>query len=277
MVMTQDLHVHTHLSKCSKPAATAEAYIESAVKLGLETIAITDHMWDHDNLPYDVDGDEFSDRTKQWGKTYRVTTADYCLGVKDEFAAIDCKGVRVLYGCECEYDYLRRRPAITLETAKRFDMIIVPNSHTHLTMPDSFYSDYDQHIQFMIDAFYDTVNSDVAPYVTAMAHPFDAVCCYYDRNILYNRMTEKQYADCFDAAKKKNIAIEINLSNYPGKTKEEILQGGDIRMLRIAKEAGCIFTFGTDAHLPESQIAAFPYSEVLADILNLSDSDILKL
>lgn len=277
MNLSADYHVHTYLSKCANETATPQAYIDNAVELGLDTIVITDHMWDNANLPYNIQGDAYSERCKQWGMSYMETDADYCLAIKEEFNKIDCKGVRVLFGCECEYDYIRHRPAMTLETAKRFDAVLVPNSHTHLTMPDKYYYPYEKHCSFMIDAFYDIVNSDIAPFITAIAHPFQAVCCYYDKNILLNLITDEQYMQCFSLAREKNIAIEINLSNYPGKTKQEILQRGEIRMLKLAKEAGCHFTFGTDTHAKQSQLDAFPYASVLSDILNLSKDDLLIL
>ena len=46
MKITQDLHIHTKLSVCAKPAATFDMYIETAKAEGLETIGFADHLWD---------------------------------------------------------------------------------------------------------------------------------------------------------------------------------------------------------------------------------------
>ena len=272
-----DLHMHTHLSLCANETATAQNYIDNARRLGIKTLGIADHMWDDENLPWNIAGDEFSARTIDWGKGYKIQNYSYICQSREEFRQVDCSGIRVLFGCECEYDYLRRRPAITVETAKKLDFIIVPNSHTHLTMPQRFYHPYEKHIQFMTDAFMDIVNSDVAPYITAVAHPFDAVCCEYDKNILHNMMTEEQYKECFYAAKQKDIAIEINVSGMKGLTGEQLIELPQTRMFRYAKEVGCKFTFGTDTHSGQDQLDTFVYAEKMARILGLTENDLCPI
>ena len=47
MKITQDMHIHTHLSLCSNdPAQTPATIIDKAVALGVTTLCITDHFWD---------------------------------------------------------------------------------------------------------------------------------------------------------------------------------------------------------------------------------------
>lgn len=81
-----------------------------------------------------------------------------------------------------------------------------------------------------------------------MAHPFDAVCCPYDIQVLYKMIPDDVFKELFDATAEKGIAVEINTSCFKGITKENFEQFGAMRMFRIAREMGCKFTFGSDSH-----------------------------
>ncbi len=277
MKITQDLHVHTHLSLCAKRDAFAAGYIETALKCGIETLGIADHLWDHDNLPVSVSGDAYSARTLDWVGGYRICNVDHVMQARKDFADVDKKGVRVLFGCELEFDPIRRKPAITVENAKKFDFIIVPNSHTHLIMPEALYYPKEAHAKFMKDAFMDICSSDVAPFVTAIAHPFTAVGCYYDYNLLYDLLCDEDYIECFSAAKAQNIAIEINVDPYFKLNEDELKSIPELRMYRLAKKVGCKFTFGTDSHATDTPITHWPNAQRLADILELTEKDVLVL
>jgi histidinol phosphatase-like PHP family hydrolase len=47
-------------------------------------------------------------------------------------------------------------------------------------------------------------------------------------------------------------------------------------MFRLAKECGCKFTFGSDAH-DSSQHEFYGNAQILADILGLKETDILEI
>ena len=113
----------------------------------------------------------------------------------------------LLFGAEAEYSYENRRPAVTPDVAEQLEVLLVPNSHTHLTMPKDFYQPYEKHAEYMIDAFMDIVNSDVARYITAIPHPFMAVCCPYDNRILIDLISDDSFKRCFSAAAEKGIAL----------------------------------------------------------------------
>lgn len=278
MLIRSDLHVHTHLSLCANATATAEAYIENARTLGIKKLGIADHMWDDEHVPYDVEGDEYSDRCKQWGRGYKKQNYTYTLQSRPEFAAAEHDGIEILFGCECEYDYKRRNIAISEEVAKKLDFLIVPNSHTHLTMPERFFEPKELHIKFMTDAFMDIVTSPLAKYVTSVAHPFEAVCCPYDKAILIDMMSDEEFKKCFAAARNNNIAIEVNLSNYSKlSTESEYAASPTTRMMKLAKDVGCKFTFGTDTHSKAEQLALFPKADIIAKVIGITENDLADI
>ncbi len=271
MNVLQDLHVHTHLSLCAKPTATVAYYIQKAHELGLDTIAFTDHLWDHqvEGMP-DLGNNPF----------YRVQDFPYILQLKDEIAKEDPKGLRILFGAEVEFSPLAHKPAITVEHAKQLDVLLVPNSHTHIIMPKNLYQPMQAHADFMLQAYYDAIRSDIAPYITAMAHPFAAVCCPYDMRLLLPLISDNQYGDCFSEAAGKGIAFEINTSEFAEDDTVAKLEADPyFRILKLAKEAGSKFTFGSDSHsnTDHDQECKFLNAYIIGSRLGLTDADIKRV
>jgi histidinol phosphatase-like PHP family hydrolase len=263
--ITSDLHLHTQLSSCATPEATLENYVPVLKATGIRRVAVTDHLWDDD-----------PQYARRW---YLPQNYEHILQNKERIAAVDAQGIEFLFGAEAEYNYALRRPAVTEEHAEQMDVLLVPNSHTHLAMPKDFYEPYEKHAQFMVDAFLDIVNSPVGKYVTAIPHPFSAVCCPYDRNLLLSLISDDQFKRCFDAAAEKGIALEINPNMFAlsaNRPLEAIYNDPFVRMYRIAKACGCRFTFGADAHNASSH-ANFHMAYVLAAILDIQQEDLHPL
>ena len=259
MIINHDFHLHTKISLCAKPEATLDLYLRKASECGLKKIAITDHLWDHN-----IDG---------WPKWYGVQHFDR---IKTIRPAIDehnkTGGVKVLFGAEAEYSYSNRRPAISPEVAEQLDMLLVPNSHTHITMPKDFYEPHEKHMQYMIDAFWDIINSDVAKYITAIPHPFMAVGCPYGSGTLIEHTDDDVFKRCFSAAAEKGIGLELNPNYIRKETLAEAFEDPIFRMLRIGKECGCKFTVGSDAH-NEADYDNFDKIYVISEILELKEDD----
>lgn len=264
MKIRHDLHIHTHLSECARdPESTLANYLPFARANGLTTIGIANHLWDSD-IPCPI----------HW---YHSQNFEHISAILDDMKAIQPDGIRVLFGAECEYDYANRGIAITPEHAEKLDFLLVPNSHTHMTMPKEFYEPHQRHADFMLTAFMDIVTSPLAKYVTAVAHPFSAVNCPYDNRCLFDLISDAQYIECFEAARQANIAIEINTSSFYPLPLNEIIEHPSLRMFDLARKCGCKFTFGSDAHSPSYQInhsGPWANAYVAAQILGLTEDDL---
>ena len=258
MKITHDLHIHSHLSSCANDSATVKHYVNKAKELGLTMIGFTDHMWDSA-----VDG------ANGW---YQKQNFEHILNLKNEIASEDTGDLKILFGCETEYDLAHKGVAISEEVAKQLDFLLVPNSHTHITMPKDYFDPYQKHADYMVEAFYDIVNSNVAEYITAIAHPFFAVGCPYDDRELFGLISDTKFEDMFRIAKSKNIALEINLACFRNKKISELFTDPSLRMYRIAKEIGCKFTVGSDSH-SSSGHDNFELLYVLTSLMDLKNED----
>ena len=262
MKIEHDFHIHTTLSLCARPTATLENYLQTAEKLGLKKLGFSDHFWDSCFAA----PNEF----------YEKQDMDHVSLLKEKLMQTKAAGIEMFWGCEAEYDPVRRDVGIARETAEQFDFLIVPNSHTHMMMPKAFYHPYQKHAEFMVQAYEDIINSPVSRDITAIAHPFDAVCCPYDRGILYDMISDDCFKRLFEQTAEKEIAVEINLACVHGRTKEQIEKWEAIRMFRLAKECGCRFIFGSDAHCDQDH-SSFANGGLIADMLSLKESDIAPI
>lgn len=264
MKITHDFHIHTNLSVCAKETAKTENYVNNAKAMGLTKIGFSNHFWDAA-----VDG-RFD--------FYAIQDYNHLAKILPEIKNRNTD-VKIYFGCECEYDPKHRGVAITEETAEKFDYILVPNSHTHITMPKEYYTPYEKHASFMIQAFEDTINSSVSKYITAMAHPFGAVCCPYDKETLIKIISDDTFCRLFEKTAKKDIAFEINTHNMQvnKQNEDEIIKSGYIRMYRLAKKSGMKFIFGSDAHDSKTHQGYKNIADFLAHLLELKENDIAEI
>ena len=266
MKVTHDFHIHTDLSICANETATLDNYIGIAKKLGLKKIGISNHFWDS-KIP---GVNEF----------YDIQDYDHVAQIRPEIDKANAKeDIKIYFGCECEYDPVHRDVAVTEETAEKFEYILIPNSHTHLTMPREYYEPYQKHIDFMIQGYEDIINSKVSKYITAVAHPFCAICCPYDREILINMIPDDTFKRLFDQTANKGIAFELNV-DYMAKYKksyEEIAEAAHIRMFRLAKEMGCKFIFGSDAHSTTEHETYEQLTQAFVELLDLKETDLADI
>ena len=260
MFINHDMHIHTHYSPCADGTATAEHYIKKAYELGLKKIGFSDHMWDS--------------AVKCTIPDYQPLTYERISQIRAEVSALDTDGIEILFGCETECDK-NGTVAISEELAATLDFVIVPQSHTHLTMPKEYYEPHRKHAEFMLERFYNIVESPVSKYVTTIPHPFNAVACPYDNRELLLLISDKEFSDCFKAAKEKNIAIEINASVFKNDTIGEIQTDPMIHMLQIAKSTGCKFVFGSDSHRSTGHYMFFK-NYIVANLLELKPEDIAE-
>lgn len=275
MKVTYDIHAHTHLSVCGSDNATAEAYVRSAKRNGIQLVGIADHMWDK-AIPFTEamrssrsagpDGECVLD----W---YRAQDCDHCREAVSEFAQVDSEGVRFIFGGEVDY-----APgigaAISEAEAEKLDFLIVPNSHTHHLMDKSWYEPYEKHGEFMLRAAMDICTGPMKRYVTSLAHPFDAVCCPYPVDFILDKIKDSQLREVFCAAKENGIAAEINASSFAAMADDAAIRNAGLyHVLEVARDCGCRFTFGSDSHTDDGQDRIGAAGHV-ADLLGLGEKDV---
>ncbi len=268
-----DLHVHTNFSLCANPSATVENQVNKAKAFGLKKLGFADHFW---GLPIGAE-ETWWEQVQMCARSYYTTqNFDHVMKTKPEIERLKGQGVELLLGCEAEYDPYRRDIAITEAQAEWFDFVIVPNSHTHMVMPKAFYEPYEKHVDFMIQAYEDILGSPVNRYITAIAHPFEAVCCPYGKELPLALIPDDTFRRLFDKTAEKGIAVEINVAALLGKSDFQLSLFPATRMYRLAKECGCRFTFGSDTHDSEDH-GAYATMERVAALLELKEDDIAPI
>lgn len=275
MKITHDFHLHTHLSLCAPDkTGTIENYIKNAKAQGIKKLGITDHFWG----AAPADPEYFAQCKSNATRYYTVQNFEYISQSKNDFHFAEDSGVKLYFGAEAEYDPFRHSVAITHEQAEQMDIVIVPNSHTHMVMPKAFYEPVEKHKEFMFNAFYDILDCEFSRYVTAIAHPFTAIACPYGKIPVFDAITDDEFRFAFDKAANKGIAMEINLAAMTREddTKTIDYYKPEMRMLRIAKECGCKFTFGSDAHIISEHKNLSAFDEA-ADALGLCEDDIAEI
>ncbi len=262
-MFSQDIHVHTKLSSCAGATALAADYIRLAKTAGYSLIGFADHMWDAA-----VPG------APAW---YVPQNLAHVLSLHYELRSIPKDGVEVRVGCECEYDPGTRDIAVTAEAAEQLDFLLVPNSHTHITNPNGR-DNREEHASYMMRAFWDILESKNAKYVTAIAHPFLAVCCPYPWQELLPLYSDAEFTRAFRAAADAGIAMEFNPSTTGGMKPDDdsIRAHPCFRMFRLMKEAGCRFTYGSDRHSAPGY-ARHALTERFAALVGIEENDILNI
>ena len=262
MRIEHDFHLHTNLSVCASREVTAADYVANAKKLGLKKLGFSDHFWDAA-----IEGAN---------TFYQPQNYEHILQLKPELDTLRCADIQFYFGCETEYDPYHHGVAITEKVAEQLDFLLVPNSHTHMMMPKDCYEPYRKHADFMLQAAYDILNSPVSRYITAIAHPFEAVACPYPNGLLIDLIPDDEFKRVLDLMAEKGVAFEINVSSMRKKTPAEIERMSQIRLFRLAKQQGCKFLFGSDSHEAQSHVF-YSNADLVADLLELKADDIAHI
>ncbi len=260
MEIKHDFHFHTFYSNDADKTANIENYVKIAKEIGYKKLGVTEHFWD--------------DKIEGAFDFYKPLTYAHVSQVKADIERFNSDEVKLYFGAEVEYNPAIKAPAITEETAEKFDFIIVPHSHVHETCPAMYTETPARHLEYLLEVYDNIIESSVGKYILSMAHPFELVRCPYSNNILIDMVSDDTFKRMFEKTAKKDIAVEINAGAiYWGKTDADVEKSSRIRMFRLAKEAGCKFTFGSDAHF-WLDIKRKEQNEFLASLVGLSEDDI---
>ena len=253
-----DLHIHSGLSRCSGcPDQNPETILKYGEDNGFRTLCLTDHMWDPD-----VPG------VCEW-----YAPQDY-ENIKKALPLPQTDKIRFLFGCETDMDK-HGVIGITKKTAEELDFIIIPTTHMHIngfTLEGT--EGAEERAALWVSRFEAVLDSGLPLYKAGLAHP-TCDLIWPGRSLEVLRLiSEDDYHRLFERASKAGLGIELNFSPL-GMDQETI----DIVYLpyRIAKEEGCKFYMGSDAHFSTSFPKAKRKFEAHVDILDLTEDDKIPL
>ena len=264
-VLDHDFHVHTQLSPCSSnPEQNPTRILQYAKENNLKTVITTDHYWDErihsETDPYGIDNQTIH----SWGPYPQED------------------GIRMLLGAEADID-LNGVLGINRQTCEEFDFIHISATHMHM---DGFTcrgdESVEERIEMYINRFDIILNADLPFHKIGFTHPVtDLIGPDYINFVkVLDGIPDSEFRRLFKGAAERGMGIEINISSM--RADDEVkkyvvltpqMNPSVYRPYRIAKEMGCKFYFGSDAHRPRSFPFVKPFAEELIDIMGLEESD----
>jgi histidinol phosphatase-like PHP family hydrolase len=227
-----DYHVHTHLSPCGKPAATAAAMIARAQEKGLAAIGFADHV-----TPQPVPGCSFYD-----GQRPRVL-AELRAEIAASGALDRAPDLRVRVGMEA--DYSLAGPACLNDSLHSLaDHVVVAASHFHLSGAPKPAEDTPRaKAELMLQV---AAGALAVPGVDIWAHPFE---CSRLRPLgpILETVTDDELAALIALANERAVLVEIN----GGAALQEAYCRVMPRFYGLAREMGARFSITSDAHHPD--------------------------
>ena len=255
-VFDHDFHIHSQLSSCSRdPEQNNERILKYAEDEGLHTIVLADHFWD-ETVP---------------GASKWYSAQDYPHICQAKPLPQSDK-VKFLFGCETEMDK-NMTVGCSRERMEEFDFIVIPTTHFHMekfTIAEENLATPQTRAQVWVDKLDALLAMDLPFHKIGIAHLICGLIWKGDRAKYLETLDSITDADMhriFAKAARLGVGIEINMS-YPDEERDTVL-----RPFRIAKEEGCKFYLGSDAHHPAGLDNARKKFERVIDDLELTEED----
>ena len=257
-IVDHDIHIHSQISLCSgDPEQNPQRILQYAKDNGLHTLCLTDHFWENT-----IDGaSEF----------YAAQDFEHISAAKP---LPQTEGIRFLFGCETEMDRFHRL-GITRERIDELDFVIIPTTHFHMVGYTLFKKELRSgktRAKAWVDRLEALLNMDLPFHKIGIAHLACGLIAPTRRVFLntIKAIPEEDMRRLFTKAAKLGAGIELNSDDMSFKDKEAETV---LRPFRIAKECGCKFYLGSDAHHPKSLDAAKAIFERALELLDLQESD----
>lgn len=252
-----DYHIHSCLSFCSEDSGqTTEAILRYAEENGMEEICLTDHFWD-EKIP---GSSEF-----YRGQNFAHVTQALPLPQSEK--------VHFHFGCETEMDRFNT-VAVHKSRLDQFDFIIVPTTHMHMydlncdpNLPRTVKNMRDQFVA-RIDAFLD---KDLPYHKMGLAHLTCSLLFWEEDQYLevLSTVSEDTYARLFKKLAEKGCGLELNMERR--EMQSAAVSECILRPYRIARDVGCKFYLGSDAHSREDLSHAMERFNWMISALALED------
>ena len=253
-----DFHIHSKLSVCSNdPQQTTDKILRYAEKNNLKTICLTDHFWD--------------DTIEGASIFYRGQNYDHITKAKPLPSS---KDVTFLFGCETEFDRYFR-VGISKGIIEKLDFVVIPITHFHM-------SNFTLSLEDLLNA-----ETKAAAWIKRLDAVLDMNLPYHKIGLAHLTCTlisqsadeylnvlqllkEEDLTRLFCKAAKVGVGIELNMVDmmFPFGGQDIVL-----KPYRIAKQCGCKFYLGTDAHHPDRFDHAKEIFERTIDLLELTEED----
>lgn len=257
-IVDHDYHIHSKISSCSNdPEQTNERILQYAEENRLKRICITDHFWD-----------ETVEGASDWYAPQNFEHISKSLplpqGSETEF----------LFGCETELDKVCKL-GISKERFEKFAFVIIPTTHLHMSGFTIDQRDFsvENRANIWVTRLENLLNMDSPFSKIGIAHLACSLIAPSSREDYLKTLSlipTEAMCRLFKKAANLGVGIELNASDMSFSDTEADTV---LRMFRIAKEEGCKFYLGSDAHHPQELDSAVSVFERAIDYLKLTEDD----
>ena len=259
--VNHDLHCHSTLSSCcGDKNQTIQAIYDRAVRQGLETQCITDHLWDN--------------AVPEPSKWYAPQDIDHVKQGKAELEAILAErsgGPRMVFGCETEYCG-GGKLGLSRGNFDEFDFVIIPPNHFHMInfTRDEKINTEEAIAELFVQRLEELTELDLPWEKVGIAHlNCSLVFREGDPCKVYAIMDEARLKKVFDFLAARGAGIEINTSCFGTGWREK--EEEQLRLFKIARDCGCKFYIGSDAHSLKGMENMMEVAREVVDLLELTE------
>ena len=257
-ILDNDMHIHSKLSLCSKdPLQTPERILQYAKDNNLKTVALTDHCWDKKSIS-----------TRDW---YKYQDLEYTFQSKSLPQSED---IEFLFGVETE---INKDMVLGLkrESFDELDFVVIPTTHLHMkgfTISEEDAASVEGRAKVWISRLEGLLNMDLPFKKIGIAHLACPLIAPNREDYLkvLNLLPTEKLEELFRNCEELGVGIELNAADmsFADDEAETVL-----RMFKIAKQQGCKFYMGSDAHHPKDLDNARQWFERAIDMLELTEDD----
>lgn len=258
-IVDHDYHIHSNLSSCSNdPEQTPKRLLRYAEDNNFKQICITDHFWD-----------EAVPGASNWYKPQDFAH------ISQSKPLPQSDNVKFLFGCETELDKFLTL-GVSQERIKEFDFIIIPTTHFHMkgfTLSEEQCESLENRAKAWVEHFEAVLDMPLPFKKIGIAHLTCGLIANSSR-IDYLKTLElipsEEMERLFKKAASLRVGIELNSSDMKFSDEEADIV---LRPYKIAKQCGCKFYCGSDAHHPAAFDNAKAIFERAVHLLDLKETD----
>ena len=266
-IVDHDLHIHSGLSLCSgNPDQNPATLLQYAIDNGYRQICLTDHFWD----------ERVEMNNHSWfAGWYAQQGYEH---IAQNLPLPQAEGVEFLFGVETEMT-LDGTVGVSPALYDALDFIIVPISHFHqkgftiseeeLSTPEGIAAKFLEKLEAVLDR--------PLPYhKVGLAHLVSNKLC--DASVycqVVKLITGPRLKELFTKAAELGLGIELNIDTLRFRSAEE--EETVLAFYRLAKQCGCKFYFGTDAHGPDGLVGRKAAAEKIVELLELTEEDKFRI
>ena len=262
-VVDHDLHIHTKQSPCSSdPLQSPERIWQYAKENGFSTVCLADHFWD-----------ELVPAASDWYEKCHFA----CICESLSFTPPKDGGVRYLFGCETDVDKYFHL-GVSEERMEFFDFIVIPTTHMHMTglTVDPEDGAPERRAELYVKRLDAVLSMDLPFEKVGIAHLTCPLLSNVETHLdVLDMVSDEVFHELFARAAKKKTGIELNFEVCNYKSEEDLARV--LRPYRIAKEEGCLFYFGSDAHHEDVLLRSKDNFEQIVTLLDLTEEEKFKV